>query len=141
MSDMQQSDASNPSTSSSDSGVQIVDPAQVEPIEDTPGVLRQPMFQTEEAVMVQSRIAGGSISGWHHHGDRHVFGYVVEGSGGIEYGPGGAERLEGDAPSFFHVPPGVVHRDINPTDDDLVVVVCFVGKGPVVVNVDGPETA
>lgn len=141
MSDRQQSDASHSPTPASNSGVQIVDPVEVEAIEDTPDVIRQPMFQTEEVVRVQSQIAGGTISGWHHHGDRHVFGYVLKGSGRIEYGPGGAERIEGAAPSFFHVPPGVVHRDINPTDDDMVVIVCFVGQGPVVVNVDGPEAA
>ena len=40
---------------------------------------------------------------------------------------------------FFHVPPGLVHRDINPNkDSDLIVVNILVGTGPAVINVNPP---
>lgn len=115
-----------------------ITPEELEPATDTPGIVRKLAFQTEETVMVQARVAGGTESGWHHHGDRHVFGYLIEGSANLEYGPD-HERLEGSAPGFFHIPAGVVHRDINPADEEQLVVVNFVGSGPLVVNVEGPE--
>ena len=40
---------------------------------------------------------------------------------------------------FFHVPAGLVHRDLNPSKDrELVVVNILVGSGPAVINVDSP---
>lgn len=107
--------------------------------DETPGVVRKMAFQSEESVMVKSHVSGGTATSWHHHGERHVFGYLMEGRAAVEYGPGGRERLEVSAPGFFHVPPGVIHRDLNPDDDEQVSVVNFVGSGPVVVNTDEPE--
>jgi len=41
---------------------------------------------------------------------------------------------------FFHIPPGLVHRDLNPNKDlELVVVNILVGSGPSVINVDSPS--
>lgn len=57
----------------------------------------------------------------------------------IEYGPGGTERLEVEPGGFFHLPPGVVHRDVNPGDEPQRWVISFVGTGPLVENVDGPD--
>ena len=116
----------------------VVAPDELEAADDTPGIARKVAFQTEAAVLVQSRVAGGTESGWHHHGDRHVFGYLIDGRATLEYGPD-RERFEGAAPAFFHVPPGVVHRDLNPSDEEQLVVATFVGAGPLVVNVDGPD--
>lgn len=120
--------------------VEVATPDEVEADESTPGIVRRTMFETEAAVMIQSHIAGGTTSGWHHHGERHTYGYVVEGTGAIEYGPDGDQTHEGGAGEFFYISPGTVHRDVNPTDDEFVVLVCFVGSGPVVVNVDSPTT-
>jgi quercetin dioxygenase-like cupin family protein len=117
--------------------VDVVAPDEVEADESTPGVVRRAVFETESAVMVQSRIAGDTTSGWHHHGDRHVYGYVLEGTGALEYGAGDGRR-ECGAGECFYISPGTVHRDVNPTDAEVVVLVCFVGSGPVVVNVDDP---
>ena len=40
---------------------------------------------------------------------------------------------------FFHVPPGLVHRDVNPDRaHELAIVNILVGSGVPVVNVDGP---
>ena len=40
---------------------------------------------------------------------------------------------------FFHVPVGLVHRDVNPLDEPQEFVIAFVGEGPLVVNLDGPS--
>ena len=120
--------------------VDVVTPSAREADESTPGVARRQVFETERAVVVQSRIAGGTTSGWHHHGDRHAYGYVVEGAGAVEYGPAGDERRESSAGDCFYISPGTVHRDVTPPGEETVVLVCFVGSGPVVVNVDGPAS-
>jgi uncharacterized RmlC-like cupin family protein len=57
----------------------------------------------------------------------------------VEYGPSGRETAETSAGEFVYISSGTVHRDINPTSEDAVVLVNFVGTGPAVVNVDGPE--
>jgi quercetin dioxygenase-like cupin family protein len=119
--------------------VEVVSPEEVEGDESTPGVVRKTVFETETAVVVQSHIDGGTTTGWHSHGDRHVYGYIVEGAGAVEYGPGGDETRECIAGEYFYIPPGTVHRDVTPPNTDTVVLVCFVGSGPVVVNVDGPD--
>ena len=115
--------------------VDVVAPAAVEGDESTPGVVRKTVFETETAVMVQSHVAGGTTTGWHHHGDRHAYGYVIEGTGAVEYNRGD-DRQDCGAGEYFHISPGTIHRDVNPTDEEVVVLVCFVGSGPVVVNVD-----
>lgn len=119
--------------------VEIVAPDELEAEESTPGVVRETVFQAENNVVVRSSVAAGTTTGWHHHGERHVFGYFVEGSGAVEYGPSGGNRDEGSAGDFFFISPGTVHRDIT-TDEEAVVLVNFVGAGPVVVNVEGPDT-
>jgi quercetin dioxygenase-like cupin family protein len=118
--------------------VETVAPDELEADESTPGVVRATVFETGENVMVRSRVAPGTTTAWHHHGDRHVCGYVVEGSGTVEYGAGGQETAETSAGEFFYISPGTVHRDVNPTSEDTVVLVNFVGTGPAVVNVGGP---
>jgi quercetin dioxygenase-like cupin family protein len=119
--------------------VEVVSPKEVEGDESTPSVVRKTVFETKTAVVVQSHIDGGTTTGWHSHGDRHVYGYIVEGAGAVEYGPGGDETRECIAGEYFYIPPGTVHRDVTPPNTDTVVLVCFVGSGPVVVNVDGPD--
>ena len=117
---------------------EFVTPDDLQSAAETPGVDRRMAFETENNAMVQSRVAGNTATDWHHHGDRHVYIYLVEGSGVLEYGPDGDQRLEGTAPLFVQIPPGIVHRDINPADTEQVSIINFVGSGPLVVNVDGP---
>jgi quercetin dioxygenase-like cupin family protein len=107
----------------------------------TPGVLREIAFDTSHATLMRARAEGGAASGWHHHGDRDVLGYVVRGRARFEFGPGGAESTEVEAGGFFHVPAGLVHRDVNPSDELQEIVLSVVGEGPLVVNLDGPPSA
>jgi quercetin dioxygenase-like cupin family protein len=105
----------------------------------TEGIIRRKAFESENAIVSQSQVAPGIVSGWHHHGAHHLYGYIVSGRLQLDYvleGQGVADLNSGD---FFHVPPRLIHRDINPNKDrDLLVVNILVGTGPAVVNVDSP---
>ncbi|WP_416839359.1 cupin domain-containing protein [Haloferax sp. DFSO52] len=103
-------------------------------------VSRHVLFETEETIMVQSQVAGGVTTGWHHNGDRHVFGHVVQGRATLEYGPAGDESVELAVGDSIYVPPHTIRRVVNPHSENWVIVICFVGTGPPAVSVDGPQT-
>jgi hypothetical protein len=48
--------------------------------DETPGIERKVAFKTENNIVVQAHVTGGTESGWHHHGERHVYGYLLEGA-------------------------------------------------------------
>ncbi|HEV2890481.1 MAG TPA: cupin domain-containing protein [Frankiaceae bacterium] len=77
-------------------------------------------------------------SGWHHHGEHETAIYVVSGTLRIECGPGGAHVVEGGPGDFVRVPPGTIHREINPAGVGNELVVVRAGSGPPTVNVEGP---
>jgi mannose-6-phosphate isomerase-like protein (cupin superfamily) len=104
----------------------------------TPGVLREIAFDIERATLMRARAEARAASGWHHHGDRDVLGYVVRGHARFEFGADGHESTEVEEGGFFHVPAGLIHRDVNPLDEPQEIILAVVGKGPLVVNVDGP---
>jgi uncharacterized RmlC-like cupin family protein len=105
----------------------------------TPGVTRELALETGAATVMRARAEAGARSGWHHHGARDVLGYVVVGRARFEFGPGGGESVDVETGGFFHVPAGLVHRDVNPLDSQQEIVMTVVGSGPLVVNVDGPD--
>lgn len=106
----------------------------------SPGITRHLAFEGEGFRVLRARTEPGTVSGWHHHGDFHVRGYIVSGTVRFESGPGGRDAVEVGPGDFFHVPPRVVHRDVNPSADEGQEVILFLtGTGPMVVNVDGPE--
>jgi uncharacterized RmlC-like cupin family protein len=107
----------------------------------TPGVLREVAFESGQATMMRARAEAGAVSGWHHHGNRDVLGYVVRGAARFEFGPGGTESTEVGTGGFFHVPAGLIHRDVNPLDESQEIILAVVGDGPLVVNVDEPPPA
>ena len=92
-------------------------------------------------MLIRVRAEGGISSGWHHHGDREVLGHVLRGRVHFEYGPGGGESTDVEEGGYFQVPAGLVHRDVNPSDEPQDLIIAFVGTGPLVVNVDGPDPA
>ncbi len=51
----------------------------------------------------------------------------------------GMIREEAFAGDFLRVPPGVVHRESNPSSEEGQLIVVRYGGGPPTVNVDGPE--
>lgn len=107
--------------------------------DSTQGILRAKAFESENVLFAQSRIAGGVTSAWHHHGDRDLYGFLVLGRLKLESGVGGKGSVELAPGDFFHIPVGLVHRDVNPEPSrEAVVVNLLLGRGPVVVNVGGP---
>jgi uncharacterized RmlC-like cupin family protein len=104
----------------------------------TPGVVRDLAFETSGATLMRARAEARAASGWHHHGDRDVLGHVVRGRARFEFGPGGTESTEVEEGGFFHVPAGLIHRDVNPLDQPQEIILAVVGEGPLVVNLDGP---
>ena len=58
----------------------------------TPGIAREVSFATERAQQIRARVEGMSVTGWHHHGDREVLGFVLRGRARFEFGPAGRRR-------------------------------------------------
>ncbi len=121
-------------------GVSAVATNALSPGAPTPGVLREIAFETGRATLMRARAEARAATGWHHHGDRDVLGYVVRGRARFEFGVGGLESTEVDEGGFFRVPAGLIHRDVNPSDELQEIILSVVGEGPLVVNVAGPPT-
>jgi uncharacterized RmlC-like cupin family protein len=85
--------------------------------------------------------AAGEVSGWHHHAANDTYVYVIRGTVTIEFGAGGAERVEAHAGDFFVVPSRTIHRELTGSDADLEAFVLRVGGEPEHVDVEGPESA
>lgn len=118
--------------------VSVVSPDGLSPSTATPGVVREVAFDTGRATLIRARAEARAVSGWHHHGNRDVLGFVVRGAARFEFGPAGADATEVDEGGFFKVPAGLIHRDVNPLDAPQEIVLAVVGEGPLVINVDGP---
>ncbi len=106
----------------------------------TQGIVREKAFESKNIVVSRTRVPAGAMSAWHHHGTRHLYAYVVSGRIRLEYGPRGTRAVEARPGDFFHIPPRLVHRDVNPDrKHELVVVNILAGRGVPVLNVEGPE--
>ena len=103
------------------------------------GIVREVAFETDRAILIRARAEPGTATGWHHHGNREVHGHLLRGRARFEFGPGGRESTDVEEGGFFHVPAGLVHRDLNPFDEAQEMVLAFVGDGPLVVDLDAPE--
>ena len=106
----------------------------------TPGILREKAFEAEGVLFSRSTVGGGVVSVWHHHGERHLYGFLISGHLRLEFGPQGKEAVDLHPGDFFHIPPGLIHRDVNPERRKLLVANILLGKGPPVVNVKGPRS-
>jgi uncharacterized RmlC-like cupin family protein len=110
----------------------------------TPGIVRAKAFESVHRFVIVSRttVARGAVSDWHHHGKRHLYGFLESGHMRLEYGVKGASAVEVGKGDFFHIPPDLVHRDVNPDKEQaLVVVNILVGRGDPVINVKRPKQA
>jgi len=105
----------------------------------TPGMDRRQLLDHEAAwvgwVMTDAGLAGG----WHHHGARDSYIYVLRGTVTIEYGLAGREQVTAGPGDFIFNPAGMVHREITAPDEPAELFVVRVGTGPQNVNVDGPD--
>jgi uncharacterized RmlC-like cupin family protein len=100
---------------------------------------REPAFETDRLWAGFVRTEPGSVSGWHHHGENETAVYIVAGAMRVEFGPSGREAVDLGPGDFCHVPPGIVHREVNPSTVQTHAVVVRAGDGPPTINVDGPE--
>ena len=106
----------------------------------SPGITRHMAFRDEDSIVLRSQAEPGTISGWHHHGDHEVYGYVVSGTVRLENGSEKENTISIGPGDFLHVPPHTVHREINPSSDEENDVILFLrGVGELVVNVDKPD--
>jgi uncharacterized RmlC-like cupin family protein len=105
----------------------------------TPGFVRRELVAAPGAWLGTMRTPPGNVSGWHHHGDRESYIYVLAGRVRLEFGPAGRETCEGEPGDLLIVPRGAVHRERNPAADENAALVVRVGAGELVVNVDGPS--
>jgi uncharacterized RmlC-like cupin family protein len=115
-----------------DEGVQPAGPP-------TPGMDRHQLLDHEDCWVGWVRTEAGLAGGWHHHGERDSYIYVLRGTVKIEYGLAGRERVTAVAGDFIFNPAGMVHREITGPDEPADLFVVRVGTGPQNVNVDGPD--
>jgi mannose-6-phosphate isomerase-like protein (cupin superfamily) len=121
--------------------IEVVRKANLTPGDTTPGIQRDQAFEGGGLVVARSRISGGVVSAWHHHGRRELYGFLVSGRIRFDFGPAGGDAVELRPGDFFHIPRGLIHRDVNPDKKRMATVVnVTVGTGPAVINVSGPET-
>jgi quercetin dioxygenase-like cupin family protein len=118
--------------------IEVIRSADQKAASTTPGLSRIRAFDSPGIIFAKSIIGPKIVSGWHHHGSRNLYGYVLQGMLDLEYAGGSVRIAEGD---FFHVPVGLVHRDVNPDSSvSAVLVNLFLGEGDPVVNVNPPAT-
>ena len=68
-----------------------------------------------------------------------MYGYLVSGKANMEFGQKGMEKAVLSAGDFFLIPPGLIHRDVNPHNEDAVILIFNIGQGPTSQEVPGPE--
>jgi quercetin dioxygenase-like cupin family protein len=106
----------------------------------TPGIIRHRAFKADNHLVLRSRAEPDTISGWHHHGNYEVYGYVVSGTAQFENAADEKDSITVGRGDFFHVPPHTVHRESNPSaDEGLEVIIFLYGSGPLVTNIDNPN--
>ena len=103
----------------------------------TPGMSREQAVATDDYWMGVVTAEPETSSGWHHHSEHDSYIYVIDGTGTVDFGPGGMEVIQASVDDIIHVPKGVVHRER--TSQGLKALVVRVGSGLPVVNVDGPD--
>ncbi|HET7676863.1 MAG TPA: cupin domain-containing protein [Candidatus Limnocylindrales bacterium] len=105
----------------------------------TAGMERRQLLDEGERWFGWVRTEPGLAGGWHHHGDRDSYVYVVRGAITIEYGRGGVERIEATAGDLILNPARIVHREVTGPGEPAEAFVVRLGPGPLNVNVDGPD--
>lgn len=118
-----------------------VPPAARSVADPTPGKTREQAIAVDGLWSGLVRTEPGVASGWHHHGEHHTSVYVIEGNVRIEFGDGGARSVDAGPGDFVHIPPHVVHREVNAGRTASREVITRSGTGPPTVNVDGPSSA
>jgi uncharacterized RmlC-like cupin family protein len=106
----------------------------------TPGMDRRQLLEDGDVWLGWVRTDPGVAGGWHHHGERESYVYVLSGSVTLEYGRDGGERITATAGDVIFNPAHLVHREITGDDGPAEALVVRIGSGPLNVNVDSPES-
>ena len=119
--------------------IEVVHTSEMKKSDFTSGIIRDKAFETPGLLFARSRIKGGNISGWHHHGKRETFAFVLHGQLHFEWVDGEKGSADVKAGDFFRIPIGLIHRDVNPNpNEEAVIINLFLGEGPTTVNVPPP---
>jgi uncharacterized RmlC-like cupin family protein len=81
----------------------------------------------------------GATSHWHHHGEWVSYAVVHRGVLRWEFGPDGTDAIEVAAGDTGRMPAWRVHRDVSAGDEPLEMVLFRAGRGPLTIDVDGPD--
>jgi len=57
------------------------------------GVGRRQVFESESGQVIEIRVTPGLTGGWHHHGKRTMYGFVVAGKFAMDFNPDHKERV------------------------------------------------
>jgi uncharacterized RmlC-like cupin family protein len=118
--------------------IEVVHTSRMKKSDFTAGIIRDKAFETPNLMFARSRIKSGNVSDWHHHGKRETYAYVLSGRLHFDFVDGRRGSVDVGPGDFFHIPIGLVHRDINPDKQEAVIVNLFLGGGPTTVNVPPP---
>jgi uncharacterized RmlC-like cupin family protein len=105
----------------------------------TPGMDRRQLLEHEDRWVGWVRTDAGLAGGWHHHGDRDSYIYILRGRITVEYGPDGREQVTAGPGDLIFNPARMVHREITDPEEPAELFVVRVGTGPQNVNVEGPD--
>lgn len=110
----------------------------VPPGPPTAGMDRRQLLEHGDRWLGWVQTDPGLAGGWHHHGERDSYIYVLRGTVTIEYGAAASDRLIASAGDLIFNPAHLVHREITSPDGPAELFVMRIGTGPLNVNVDGP---
>lgn len=105
----------------------------------TGGMDRRQIMERGETWVGWVRTAAGMAGGWHHHGDRDSYVYVLRGSVTIDFGPGGRDSVTATEGDMIFNPARMVHRETTSAGAPAEFFVVRVGPGDLNVNVPGPD--
>jgi uncharacterized RmlC-like cupin family protein len=104
----------------------------------TAGMQREEAYADDERWLGFVRTDPDIEGGWHHHGERDSYIYVLRGSISIDFGPRGRDRITAHPGDFIFNPARMVHREITGHEPGELIVMRL-GPGPQVVNLEGPD--
>jgi hypothetical protein len=60
------------------SGIEVVRDAELMAGQSTRGILREKAFDVEGLLFSRTTVNGAVVSDWHHHGERHLYGFLSQ---------------------------------------------------------------
>ena len=126
-------------------GLRVIRPEErSEETTQTPGMVRAAGVSAdttgaERIWMGYVELPPGSVSGVHHHGESENGIYIVQGRARFEFGERLEHAIEAGPGDFVHVPPFVLHREINlDADQPVEEIVARTSQETLVYNVEWP---